>query len=704
MPKQIADAPQFRTADQSADRILDGLTDENLRDYLQALQSLTAPMLAHLTLPELLSEILARVCSHLSTDTATVLLCESGRNRLVVRASCGLHDESVRHVEFPLGRGIAGAIAFQRRAVIVDDVPHFPGVDPCFRRFASAMVAPLLAEGHLPGVLYVGSLRPRSFTDADLSLLQIAADRVALAIRNALLYDRVQEVDRERSCVSNALQESERRYHSLFERNPDPVFVFGLDGSFVQANEAAARVSGYEVAELLSMSFIRLIVPQCRERTLTAFQAALAGEPQHLETAILHRDGHPVHLTVTAVPAYSADEVVGVFGIAEDVTERRAVETAHRESGERYRSLVRATAAIEWNVPGSGEVEWELTEWAAFTGQAWDEYRGWGWLNSIHPDDRQKTVAKWCIAVDRQALYEVEHRVRRHDGEYRHMQVRGVPVLTAEGTIREWVVVHTDITEQIHSRQELERLYLEVKAASRAKSDFLATISHELRTPLNAVLGYADLMLDGVPEPIPDASRVQVGRIRSSARHLLDSIEEILALCRIEAGRQSLDIWPVDAVGLVSEIAGMVETSAQKKKLRFTVKTPAAPLKMKTDSRKVRQILLNLLGNAVKFTREGSIRLHVEGGDDSVVFRVQDTGVGIAAEHLEKIFDPFWQVQQSSTREAEGTGVGLAVSLRLAKLLNGEIMVESTPGVGTTFVLRLPLVSESPAAEAAFET
>ncbi|HEY0778443.1 MAG TPA: ATP-binding protein [Gemmatirosa sp.] len=262
------------------------------------------------------------------------------------------------------------------------------------------------------------------------------------------------------------------------------------------------------------------------------------------------------------------------------------------------------------------------------------------------------------------------------------------------------------IAAQAAQALERARLYREAQAGNEAKSGFMATVSHELRTPLNALIGYSDLLLLGVPEPIPRAAADQVQRMRTAARHLLGLIEEILLHARLEAGRVEVGAERVDLRALVDEVTTVVQPLATARGLTFTTEVHATPdgdATATTDAGKLRQILINLAGNAVKFTDAGGVLLHtrVDARDDTVVFCVTDTGVGIAADHVERIFDPFWQVSQHrSAHRPAGTGLGLSVTRRLARLLGGDVAVESTPGVGSTFTVRVARHAGAPAASA----
>ncbi|HEX6938213.1 MAG TPA: ATP-binding protein [Longimicrobiales bacterium] len=234
------------------------------------------------------------------------------------------------------------------------------------------------------------------------------------------------------------------------------------------------------------------------------------------------------------------------------------------------------------------------------------------------------------------------------------------------------------------------RLYEEAQAASKAKSDFLAVMSHELRTPLNAITGYADLLDAGVAGPVTERQRQYLDRIGAQAADLLRIINEILSFSRMEAGRERLRLSHVAVSDVVREIAAKHEPIARAKGLGFRVRAMVEPATIVTDHDKLINILDNLLSNAIKFTNQGEVQLTAWFEKHTIVFRVRDTGIGIPAEYHERIFDPFFQLEEAMTREKGGTGLGLTVARRLARLLGGDVSVESAPGRGSTFTLRLP--------------
>ncbi len=238
----------------------------------------------------------------------------------------------------------------------------------------------------------------------------------------------------------------------------------------------------------------------------------------------------------------------------------------------------------------------------------------------------------------------------------------------------------------------------EAESANRAKGDFLAVMSHELRTPLAAIMGYQELLADGITGPITEQQAQQLARIKASARHLLSLIDEILTFTRLDAGRERLIVEPMDLQSSMKQAAEIVEPLVDAKKLELKVIPPSSPVSIESDPTKVRQILVNLLSNAVKFTDNGSVTLEGKSLKTEVLLIVTDTGIGIQPDNLSRIFDPFWQVEQKATRRATGTGLGLTVSRRLANLMGGDIVVTSNPGEGTVFTVTLPVKAPNIAA------
>jgi signal transduction histidine kinase len=236
---------------------------------------------------------------------------------------------------------------------------------------------------------------------------------------------------------------------------------------------------------------------------------------------------------------------------------------------------------------------------------------------------------------------------------------------------------------------ENARLHREAQRASEVKSEFLAAMSHEFRTPLTAIVAYAELLVSGIPEPIAEVPRGHAVRIVDAARHLTALVEQVLNLSRIEAERDQLRPEPTDLAALARDTAALIEPLARQKGLDLVVEVPEDGATMVTDPDKLRQVLFNLLGNSVKFTTAGTVRLALRTGDGTATFEVRDTGRGMTPGEMERIWEPFWQADVPGTRRAGGTGLGLGITRRLVAILGGEIRARSEPGQGSVFEVEL---------------
>jgi PAS domain S-box-containing protein len=301
-----------------------------------------------------------------------------------------------------------------------------------------------------------------------------------------------------------------------------------------------------------------------------------------------------------------------------------------------------------------------------------------------HPEEEMR------IATASGAYQEEGWRVRK-DGSLFWASVTITAVRDRRGRLVGFGKVTRDLTERKHAEEVLIAAKDTAEEANRAKSEFLATMSHELRTPLNAIIGYSDLLVQGIPDAISERAQAQVERIGGSAQHLRSLIEEILLFSRIESGQEELRPEDIRLVDLFNEVGTMIAPLVAKKGLQFRMEPPHEEVSLTTDRLKLKQILLNLLSNAIKFTKSGEVVLSASVLNGEVALEVRDTGIGIAPEHRERIFEPFVQINQSYTREMGGTGLGLTVARRLAQLLGGNVHVVSAVGEGARLRVQLPV-------------
>ncbi len=319
-----------------------------------------------------------------------------------------------------------------------------------------------------------------------------------------------------------------------------------------------------------------------------------------------------------------------------------------------------------------------------------------GAIDALHPDDRSRVEAAIAAAVrpvDPQP-YASEYRIIRPDGSERWVLAKGAAHFTGTGTARilsSFDGTITDITQRKRQEERLRQSEQNALAASQSKSEFLANMSHEIRTPMAAILGYADVLLGHLRDP---DNRNCVLVMKRNGQHLLELINDILDLSRIEAGRLDIDVEATSLPQLVADVQSLMHVRADQKNLPFHAEFEGGvPETIRTDATRLRQVLINLIGNAIKFTEEGSVTLAVSYDADErlVLFSVRDTGIGISPEQQQRLFQPFSQGDSSVTRSYGGSGLGLAISQRLVHILQGEVCLESQLGEGATFTVKLPI-------------
>ncbi len=317
-----------------------------------------------------------------------------------------------------------------------------------------------------------------------------------------------------------------------------------------------------------------------------------------------------------------------------------------------------------------------------------------GDLEGLHPDGRAMAPHEWPLA---RALHRGETvrnaiiRIVRADETAVEIASNAAPVLDGSGRVIAGVVIFWDVTAERRAEQELRRAHETVAAANRAKAEFFAVMSHELRTPLNAIGGYVEVMSLGIQGPVTDQQRDSLERIQRNQQHLLSVIEDVLVFAKLEADRLPLELEVVEVSQALDELDALVRPALQRKDLTFICDACDSTLSVLADPEKLRQILLNVVSNAIKFTPTGGrVRVGAVRDGDAIHISVTDTGIGIPADQLSRIFEPFFQVERGPTRRYPGVGLGLSIANDLARAMRGEVRVLSKVNEGTTVVIGLP--------------
>lgn len=365
--------------------------------------------------------------------------------------------------------------------------------------------------------------------------------------------------------------------------------------------------------------------------------------------------------------------------------ERKLLEQEYA-SQKRYRHLADAIPQIIWTARPDGAIDYYNQQWCLYTGLTVEECEGWKWKKVIHPEDLERMLQQWRGALQTGSPFEIECRLRRTDGTFRWHLVRAIPEFE-NGQILAWLGTATDIDYHKQAEALLMQKTLEAQEGNRIKSEFISNVSHELRTPLHAILGYTDLLIDEEQRKI---QREWLDGVSRNASELLDLINNILDLSKMESGKMPLSLEPIDLKRVLPGLLQNIRSLIKDKEVRIELKAKEDLRVIQSDLLTLRQIVLNLLSNAIKFTERGAITVSVLDAERGVLLTVQDTGIGMRPEDLPYIFDPFRQIDGSSTRKVGGTGLGLAIVKNAVTALSGKIEVESEWGKGSAFKVFLP--------------
>jgi PAS domain S-box-containing protein len=475
------------------------------------------------------------------------------------------------------------------------------------------------------------------------------------------------------------------------------IFALDPDGNIVTWNAGAERIKGYAPSEIIGRNF----------STFYPLEDRIARKPER-ELEIVRRDGRIedegwrvrkdgsrfwANVVITALRDPNGT-LVGFAKVTRDVTERRAAAQALRDSEQRFRLFVESVRdyGIFMLDPDGCVVSWnEGAE--RMEGYTADEIIGQHFSKFYPPEDLEwDKPGVELEGAARDGRFEDEGWRLRKDGSRFWANVIITAIRDASGALVGFTKVTRDLSERrLAEQQALEdaRRVSLAEAANKTKSEFLASMSHELRTPLNAIGGYADLLLAGVTGALTGIQCDYIERIHRSQQHLLSIINDLLNFSRIEAGGLTYDLTPFSLNKSIDHVVTLIEPQANQRGLTIEPRS-AADVTAFGDELKVEQILLNLLSNAVKFTeRGGRIEIAPFDVDDRVGVRVVDTGVGIPADKLDSIFEPFVQVGRGFTSTHEGVGLGLAISRDLARAMGGDLTVKSAIDEGSTFELTL---------------
>jgi len=702
------------------------ITERRLAESLQASQARILDLIAHQApVQRTLEELAVAIEAQVPGQSCSVMLYDEAARCLRVGAAPSLPVDFRRAVDcirVEPNAGSCGAAAYRREVVIVEDIR----TDPLWKDFLAlaeplglraCWSTPILdQDGKLLGTFAIYRREPGAPTARDRRLIDVATHTAAICIG--------------RAAAQATLHESELRYRSMVSSLTEGVVVFDRAGRVLACNPSAERILGVahpqmagEPGEPDGWALLDLDgAPLPRDRWPLR-RVLKTGMPVHGEV-LGFRDpaGRTILLQINVEPMHDGGRQGGVVLSFTDVTRTHAAEQELRKL-----SLAVEQSSNSIVITGlDGRIQYVNDGFCRATGYTRGEVVGKLPKPLLPGRTREQTYAEIMGTLERGESWCGEFVNRRKDGaeciEYSHIS----PIRQADGRITHYLAIQQDVTEQkriaaeldrhrdhledlVHERTqqleaanraaaeralkidalnaELGHRAAEAESASRAKSSFLANMSHEIRTPMNAILGLTHLLQREAREP---AQRERLAQVTGAARHLLQLVNDVLDLSKIETGKLELEQTEFAIDDVISRACTLVADRLREQELELIVDLDHVPHRLIGDPTRLLQILLNLLTNAVKFTERGliEVRCRVEhAGSDDVLLRtsVRDTGIGIAPEKLGTLFTAFQQADSSTTRRFGGTGLGLAIVRHLVTLMGGEVGAESEPGAGSTF-------------------
>ncbi|GMW01552.1 MAG: hypothetical protein AMXMBFR84_26890 [Candidatus Hydrogenedentota bacterium] len=547
----------------------------------------------------------------------------------------------------------------------------------------------------------------------------------------------------------DALTQSELKYRDLVQHANSIIMRWTRDGQITFVNEYGLRFFGYEESELVGRHVVGTIVPETEStgRDLRPLMDRICANPKAFEFNVnenMRRDGAKVWISWTNKVSFDAQgNIDGILSIGTDITESRNAETALRESEARYRGLFEDCPASLWEEDFSGvksyldelrasgvtDLRAHFESYPAALRECADlvkildvnratlellQYERredlCGRLGSVLREETYELFRRELLSLSAgQLVFQTEAINHNRWGEKFHVTLTLAVVPGHEATWARVFVALTDITARVQAEEKLLQLNTELEqrvaertaelahakeraeSADRLKSAFLAAMSHELRTPLNSIIGFTGILMEELPGPLNNEQAKQLGMVQNSAMHLLELINDVLDLSKIEAGQMTIQRDYFDPHESVGRVMHLFKPIAEKKRLSLKAEVPPSLTSLYSDRRRFEQVLINLVNNGLKFTNEGGVRVTFVDEGERLAIHVADTGIGIKSEDRQKLFQSFQQLDSGLSRNHEGTGLGLAICSKLASLLGGTIEVRSEWGAGSTFTFLLPV-------------
>jgi PAS domain S-box-containing protein len=586
----------------------------------------------------------------------------------------------------------------------------------------SILCTPLLHQGKLTGIFYLeNNLIEGAFTTNRLELLKLLSAQIAISIENAQLYDQLEDYSRtqERKVIERtqelqqeiavriqteiALSQSEEKFSTAFRSSPSPIAIARYaDGRYIEVNDSFLSTFSYSREEVIGFTPLELnlwahLEESDRYKQLLQESGVIRNQEFDCRTS----SGEVRKILVSADIIELGGEAC-ILLVTNDITERQRVEEALKESEGKYRDLVETSQDMILSLDAEGRITFVNAAVKHIFGYCPEEMTGRKFSDFKPPEQLPKDNEIFQRILNGESVFQYETIQLAKDSRPINLRVNAIVVRDSQGKVLGITGTASDITESKKAEAALQQAKEVADAANKAKSEFLSKMSHELRTPLNAILGFTQVLARD--SSLSHIQQEQIGIISRSGEHLLTLINDVLEMSKIEAGQITLNPTRFDLYHLLHSLEEMLKLKADSKGLQLSLHINSnIPQYVKADESKLRQVLINLLGNAIKFTTKGSVTLRVaaisakqksptDNELRTITFEVEDTGHGIAPTEVDSLFEAFVQTD-AGRKSQEGTGLGLPISRQFVQLMGGDITVSSTLNRGTIFSFDIQISS-----------
>ncbi len=492
------------------------------------------------------------------------------------------------------------------------------------------------------------------------------------------------------------LIESEEKYRRLVELAADIIYQTDVNGVFTYVNPIALKICGYTEAELVGKNFEELIPEEYRISTIATYQNHFKNniENTYHEYPILTKNEGIVWLGQNVRPIRENNRIIGFIAFARDITERKIIQVQLQKSEEKYRGIIENLEMGLLEVNSYDEITKAHPQFCQMTGYSETELLGRNAITTFLTEEDRKIMVSESNSRSQGIASVYEVKMIRKDGSSLWVVISGAPLYDEENNIIGSIGIHWDITKRKKMEDELNIAKEEAEQALKYRQIFMANMSHEIRTPINGIMGMTELLKT---DPLTEKQQRYANAITTSSKNLNVIINDILDISKIDAGKLELDFHTIDLKAILQECCNMQKYKAEEKGIACTYTIgEGIHLFPISDSTRISQIINNLLSNAVKFTHKGAVTISVDLVSDSadhqdLLFQVKDTGIGIAEDKVETIFQNFTQEEQGTTRQYGGTGLGLAITKQILSLFQSDIKLKSKKGKGSVFSFKIRL-------------